>query len=275
MERLETHTITTIIKDKAHDAFDYWSLIIPVITFILGYFIVSFINLMNRKSEAKQNLQIFETYLTEQKAALAAQLNVIERQKNELSDSKYIKKTETIVHPFFLYDAMDKVKLLQSYRTLKKGTDEFVTKTVNVEKARSIVNAFESLVTNEIKLSNENRNEWNSLVKSLEMGMATLSNQLSEYTDENVLSELMRMMNICQGLNGENCDDFERWTNEYHEPLKKLFINQFTKTGSPLLIELVGYINQLTFIEKKQKNNRVHFIKAADTLKSHLSELQL
>ena len=201
------------------------------------------------------------------------QLKVIDFQIKSISEIKHLPTRETILHPFFLYNSVDYVLLMESYRFLKEDVNSMLDKISKVEKLRGVVDGFDAIVEEQQKMYNDCRNEWSNLVKEVDQRVNVLEPILQKVEDMSVFDEFLDLIKVCAKLNEEDENDLSVFLNEYYLPLKKIFFKVFEETKDSQIATIIHFINQLNYVDQKMIKNREHFITASNNLKQQLEKM--
>lgn len=259
---------------NTHDAFDYWTLALPVITFLLAYFITGGISWYKKRREAEEYHLFFQTYLKEQKNTNEEQVESINDQLKELSEYNSLKAVETVVQPFYLYDSIDKIKLLSSYQTLKINTSELIDELNQTELTRSIINALNKTTASHIERQEITSKDWSSTVKKFDLLFPVISKQLQlELRDSTILNRLKNLISIIPSLR-ESQTNSDVWLTKFYIPLKTLLKEITHEHESSSVFEIIHIISLLEFTNDSRKKELEYYKGVLNAIRVQLMELQ-
>lgn len=146
-----------------------------ILIFFLGLFLSNLISKRKDKRKDKEYYNFFQTYLKEQKTVNLEQIECINSQLKELSEHNSLKTLETVVQPFYLYDSLDKIKLLSSYQTLKINTSQLIDELGQIELTRNIINTLNEACSDHLVKQETLRNEWSSIVQRFDSSFPVIN----------------------------------------------------------------------------------------------------
>lgn len=203
----------------------FGGLVVGILTFGLGYALSSFIERGKIKRDQKECRNYFNIYWNEQVAKADRQIELMADFADQLKvyasfDGIQITKQ---IHPFFLYDAMDKQKLVESFRV--EGKHEMIIQRMTfVEVLRYILDEY-SLGYEKFAGTNKNLGQnWND-------SMEEFYNMKLQITASSIetLSHIPEVVEIHDRYNGLKSDTVKDAMEDMVYPLYKYLGERYSK----------------------------------------------
>jgi hypothetical protein len=161
---------TTIVKEKTPDFFDYLTVGLPVITFFLGYWITHKLTQRRENKNSEEYYDFFLAYLIEQQEAIDLQLGHLLKVSRNISPRKIGDPIDLklALQPFYLYDSLNKEKLLAAYKYKKISSKNLMTKLEGIELTRVAMANYEISIKSYLRERNRIIGESNRILMELD-----------------------------------------------------------------------------------------------------------
>lgn len=266
--------------ENERDLFDYLDLfgglLIPILTFLFGYKISTWIENKKAKRDFESYRNYFELYWEEQLIKVAKQIEYMSELSDRLSKHKSFEgvKFTNQLHPFFLYESIDKQKLVDSYRAI--GKEQMVIKRMGFieflkHTREDYLNACEKFQTK----NNELGDEWVLTMKSFTTTHMNIMSQSSEFIRSGAAPEIINI----NGLLNQESREPSHLIDSMIIPMKDYLVERYRNNPSnPYANAFLPILMQLQHVFSSNKtlctNYSTGFKNSAEKLELALNKIQ-